>query len=120
MKDQNAIITSVLKKLSALRVTLPDEEQAVLDALVIQEVEKDEVSAHIATQTKADVMKMDVKKADVQKIDVNATPNDDETSGHIATQTKADVRRVDIQKADVKKIDVLFDPEKGRYIISVR
>ena len=48
--DQSKAISSLLKKLSALRVTLATEERAVLDALVTRSISApDEIAAHRMT-----------------------------------------------------------------------
>jgi hypothetical protein len=75
MTNEKAI-NSVLKKLSAMRVTLQQEEQEFLDSLVITEIAGDEVAAH----------KMATKVSD-KVIDKNVTalPEDVEVAAHRMT-----------------------------------
>lgn len=74
--DEKAVATGLFKKLSALRATLSDEEQALLDRMVEGEFD---VEAHLRVQPAAD--------------DRRPNPDADEAAAHLRVQPAADERR---------------------------
>ena len=131
MTNEKAI-NSVLKKLSAMRVTLQQEEQEFLDSLVITDIAGDEVAAH--RMTTKNVTKVSDKVMDKN---VTALPEDDEVAAHRMTTknvtkvsdkvmdknatARPDDDEVAAHKMVTKKViaKVIFDPEKAIYRVFV-
>jgi hypothetical protein len=114
MKNTKSAVKNVLTKLSAMRVTLSNEEQAVLDRIVLTKVSSiDEVTGH-AMQTKAANTRAANMKASVGKLASGAAPDDDEVTGH-AMQTKAASTKAASSKLATSVV-IAFNPETGQYI----
>jgi hypothetical protein len=71
MTTEKTATKRLLKKLSALRVTLPTEEQNILDSFILTEAgEEEEVEAHKLSPTKISTGKANAGKVSVHKASV--------------------------------------------------
>lgn len=82
--DEKAVAKGLFKKLSALRATLSDDEQALLDKMLEGEYD---VEAHLRIQPAADERRI-TKGADERRI----TKGADEAEAHLRIQPAADDR----------------------------
>lgn len=130
MTTEKTATKRLLKKLTALRVTLPTEEQNILDSLILTEVEGDEeVEAHRLASNKINPArttsnKTFAGKTSVKKAEVGAMPEDDEVEAHAMTSAgKADAGRVVFQKTNAGRVifqrasvgRVIFNKDTGEY-----
>ena len=98
MKTQKSALKSVLKKLSALRVTLSGEEQKVLDGIVVfNTTNADEVEAHTMSvgRTNPKTASRTAPRTS-SRTAAKTLPAADEVEGHAMTP------RIFIEKADQK------------------
>jgi len=91
--DEKAVAKGLFKKLSALRATLSDDEQALLDKMLEGEYD---VEAHLRIQPAADERRI-TKGADERRITKGAderriTKGADEAEAHLRIQPAADDR----------------------------
>ena len=121
--QDRAAMKALLAKLSAVRMTLADEEQALLDGLVLSRPA--EVAAHRMAQA-AD-LKADPAVADVaahrmaQAADLKADPAVDEVAAHRMAQAadlKADPAVADVAAHRMAQaFEIIFDTEMEAYQI---
>ena len=135
-EKQARIVERLLKKLSALRATLSDDERMVLDHLIVgeQAPAQDEVQAHVLKPAKvgAKTPGQDEVRAHVLKpAKVGAkTPGQDEVRAHAFNPAKVGAKTpaqdevrahmaqpggADSKVQWVSTFHVFFDPEKEEY-----
>ncbi len=115
-KTSKSATQSVLTKLSALRTTLTNAEQAVLDSIVLAGA-ADEVVAH-QMQTKVSGAKVSGSKVSGSKSTPSAAPEPDEVVAH-QMQTKISGAKVSGTKVSGSKstpISIAFDAETQQYV----
>ena len=108
--DQSKAISSLLKKLSALRVTLATEERAVLDALVTRSVyASDEIAAHSMTSAIS-------PGAAVGSVSPAKSMEQDEMVGH-AMDDAVSKKTVPIIQPRTTPMQIIFDEKTKAYKI---
>ena len=129
---QTQTAKTLYKKLSALRATLSDEEQALLDNMITGEFD---VQGHKFVTTKpvprwydtdeTEAHKMSVTKASVGKASVGDT---DETEAHKMSVTKASVGKASVGDTDETEAHtmprspkrvVVYNPDQEVYEIKI-
>ena len=104
---QSQAYTRLFKKLSALRATLPNEERAILDRLIVV----DEVTAHkmnTKANTKANTKSNEVSAHKMNtKVNTKANSKANEVSAH-KMNTKANTKATP---------QIAFDPSSEQYKI---